>query len=143
MNNFSNGIYIFFIPGKLPGLNEYTRANRTHRQKGAKLKDETDQYVAYCVMNKLRGLQIKNPVHIKYTWVEENQKRDLDNIAFAKKFIQDALVKLGVLENDGWKNITGFEDHFEVNKKEPGVLVEIVEVDNDQRAQEDPQQEIL
>lgn len=30
-----------------------------------------------------------------------------------------------------------------LNKKEPGVLVTIVEVDNDQRAQKDPQQEIL
>lgn len=129
MSSFSNGIYTFFIPGKLPGLNEYTRANRTHRQKGAKLKDETDQYVAYCVMNKLRGLEIKNPVHIKYTWIEENQKRDLDNIAFAKKFIQDALVKLGVLENDGWRCVIGFSDEFKVDKYNPGVEVTIKEVD--------------
>ena len=34
-----------------------------------------------------------------------------------------------VLENDGWKNIVGFEDCFKVDKKEPGVLVEMVEFD--------------
>ncbi len=129
MNNFTEGFYSFFIPGKLPSLNEYTRVNRTHRQMGAKFKAETDQYVACCAMNKLKGIRIKNPVHIKYTWIEQNRTRDLDNIAFAKKFIQDALVTIGVLENDGWKNIVGFQDCFTINKEKPGVLVELFEVE--------------
>lgn len=34
-----------------------------------------------------------------------------------------------VLENDGWKNIVGFEDCFKVDKDQPGVLVEMVEFD--------------
>ena len=129
MTSFNEGIYSFFIPGRLPGLNELVDKNRTHAQVGAKFKKDTDYYIYLCIKSKLKSLRIEKPVFIRYTWIEENRKRDKDNVASAKKYIQDALVQAGVLENDGWKNITGFEDHFEVNKTKPGVLVEIVEVE--------------
>ncbi|MBC3901397.1 RusA family crossover junction endodeoxyribonuclease [Acetobacterium malicum] len=138
MNSFSDGVYSFFIPGKLPGLNEYTNANRSNPHIGAKLKKDTENLIMMIIQSRMMGAAINEPVFIKYTWIEQNQRRDLDNISFAKKFIQDSLVKVGVLKNDGWKNITGFEDHFEVNKKEPGVLVEIVEVEDDQRIAKNP-----
>lgn len=77
----------------------------------------------------LKNLKIEKSVYIRYTWVEENKKRDKDNIASAKKYVQDALVQAGVLKNDGWNNIVGFEDRFEIDKEKPGVLVEIVEVE--------------
>ena len=51
-----------------------------------------------------------------------------DNIAFAKKFIQDALVKSRVLKNDGWNDIDGFSDDFRVDKKRPRVEVRIEEI---------------
>ena len=41
--------------------------------------------------------------------------RDRDNIAFAKKFINDALVACGVLPNDGWRNIHTMFDMFDVD----------------------------
>lgn len=143
MSSFSNGIYTFFIPGKLPGLNELIAENRKHPQAGAKLKKDTDYFIGICIKNKLKSLKIEKPVLMRYTWIEPDRRRDRDNIASAKKFVQDSLVQVGVLKNDGWNDIVGFEDHFEVNKKEPGVLVEIVEVDDDQRTTKDPQQEIL
>ena len=40
-----------------------------------------------------------------------------------------ALVKARYLSNDGWKNIRGFEDHFEVDAKNPRVVVEILGAD--------------
>lgn len=52
----------------------------------------------------------------------------MDNIAFAKKFILDALVKKGVLKDDGWKWVKGFTDEFFVDKKNPRVEVEMEEV---------------
>lgn len=128
MNSFSDGIYSFFIPGKLPGLNELINENRKNRQVGAKHKKETDYYIFISIKSMLGNLKIENPVYIKYTWIEENRKRDKDNIASAKKYVQDALVQAGVLKNDGWNNIVGFEDRFEIDKGKPGVLVEIVEV---------------
>ena len=60
---------------------------------------------------------------IHYTWVEPNRRRDKDNIAFAKKFVQDSLVRMGVLENDGWKQIEYFTDSFAVDPENPRVEV--------------------
>ena len=63
-------------------------------------------------------------------WYEPNKRRDLDNISsFGRKVIQDALVNLGVLENDGWQNIRGFNDEFRVSKDEPRIEVHIFEVE--------------
>ena len=45
----------------------------------------------------------KYPIALKITWYEKNKRRDVDNITFATKFIQDALVKCGVIENDSQK----------------------------------------
>lgn len=40
----------------------------------------------------------------------------------------DALVQAGILENDGWKQIKGMADYFEVDKKYPRIEVRIEEV---------------
>ena len=63
-----------------------------------------------------------------YVWVEPNRNRDKDNVAFAKKFVQDGLVKAGVLVNDGWAQVEGFTDNFVVDKHHPRVEIELVEV---------------
>jgi len=38
-------------------------------------------------------------------------------------------VLVGILDNDGWKNIKGFTDDFAVDKGSPRIEVVIVEVD--------------
>ena len=65
-------------------------------------------------------------VYLRFNWIEPNKRRDKDNIASAKKFIIDALVKSGILENDGWKNVIGFSDRFSVDKNNPRIEVEIL-----------------
>ncbi|KNZ42998.1 endodeoxyribonuclease RusA [Acetobacterium bakii] len=117
------------FPESCPVLNELINENRKNKQVGAKFKKETDYYIFICIKSMLKNLKIEKSVYIRYTWVEENKKRDKDNIASAKKYVQDALVQAGVLKNDGWNNIVGFEDRFEIDKEKPGVLVEIVEVE--------------
>ena len=113
------------IPIRLPGLNEYTAQNRRNKFAGAKMKADIErQLVAYITAQKPKR---HTRVRIIFRWREENKKRDLDNVAFAKKFILDALVASGVLPNDGWANVVGFEDHFEVSKQ-PGVRVELEEL---------------
>lgn len=67
-------------------------------------------------------------MRILFRWYEPNKKRDLDNICSAKKFIQDALVKMGVLQGDGWRHIIGFSDEFYIDKDNPRIEVEIKEV---------------
>lgn len=112
------------IPGKLPGLNDYITAERASRFKAAKMKSETQTYISWCIRKCLRGVTFKRPVVMAYHWIEKDRKRDKDNIAFAKKFIQDALVQCGVIHNDGWAEIEGFSDEFSVDKN--NVRVEVL-----------------
>lgn len=121
--------YTFTIAGKLSNLNDYTKACRTNRFLGAKMKDENEKIVLFYIAEQLKDVRIEKKVFISYIWYEANMKRDLDNIAFAKKFIQDALVQSEVLKNDGWKNIAGFKDNFYIDKENPRIVVEIEEME--------------
>ena len=115
------------IPGVLPNLNDYIAAERRHRQQGAKLKRQAEQVVMLAAQ-KLRRVKFTGPVVMRYTWYEPNRRRDKDNVSsFGRKVIQDALVKAGILPNDGWANIDGFSDEFAVDPKNPRVEVEIYE----------------
>jgi len=116
--------YGFTIPGRLPGLNELISAERTHRQKGAKLKKDAERLVRIVIRQKLRKVRPAPPVVLHYRFFEPTRRRDLDNIAgFAHKVVQDSLVKEGVLKNDGWDYVKGFTDEFDVDRKEPRIEV--------------------
>lgn len=67
-------------------------------------------------------------VFIVFVWYEPNKNRDPDNIAFAKKFILDALVRKRILKGDSQKYIQGFHDVIQVDKDDPRVEVIIREV---------------
>ncbi len=122
--------YLLIIPGKLPNLNDYISAERCNKYKGAKLKALSENIVLRCIRQQLKGVHITKPVSMAYIWYEPNRRRDLDNISsFGRKVIQDALVNSGVLENDGWQNIRGFNDEFRVSKDEPRIEVYIFEVE--------------
>lgn len=115
------------IPFALPGLNEYVNAERTHRQLGGQFKRRHQAAVAAALRGQLRR-PLREPVYCRYLWVERDRRRDKDNISgFGRKVIQDALVQLGALKNDGWGNIAGFSDRFAVDKGRPRVEIEIEE----------------
>ena len=107
----------FKIPFRLPGLNEFIKACKGNKNHAAAIKRCTERDIALCV----RG-QVTEPVHVTFVWLEPNRKRDKDNVAFAKKFILDALQKKGVLQGDGNRWITGFTDEFVYGQGE-GVIV--------------------
>lgn len=122
--------YHITIPGRLPGMNEYTAAQRTHRQKGARMKKDAQGIVSIFIRQS-HTPGILEPVRLHFRFFEPNRKRDLDNISgFAHKVIQDALVSCGVLSGDGWKYIVGYSDTFSVDKQHPRIEVEIEEVSN-------------
>lgn len=126
--------YKFTIPVTLDGLNDYTDACRTSSAVGARMKKENEKYVRISLIRyKLSGKRIAKPVFIQFRWIEKNRRRDKDNIAFAKKFILDALVKSRVLKNDGWNEIDGFSDEFFVDPKDPRVEVTLIERDEDEK----------
>lgn len=115
------------IPFTLPGLNEYIEAERAHRQKGAALKRKCQRDIAAVLRRQVKG-PLREPVWMRYTWIEKDRRRDKDNISsFGRKIIQDTLVSMNALRNDGWANIAGFSDEFRVDKKRPRVEIEILE----------------
>lgn len=112
------------IPGTLPNLNDYIKACRGNKYAAASMKNQAEHIIILCAK---RAKKFSAPVFIKILWVEPNKKRDKDNIAFAKKFIFDGLIKAGVLQGDGWQYIEGFSDTFRVDKKNPRIEIEIEE----------------
>ncbi len=120
-------IYKFEINKRLMGLNEYTKANRTNKYVGSQAKKDEQRYIEWCIIEQLGNLRIDKPVKGKFTWIEENKRRDLDNICFAKKFILDALVDMKVLKDDNRKIVTSFVDEFKYADKSK-VIVELEEI---------------
>lgn len=121
--------YKFTIEGRLDGLNKFINANRSNPYMGNKLKQDNEEIVIWAIRKQLKDLQIINPVILKYDFYEPNKRRDLDNISsMAHKVIQDALVKTGVLKNDGWNEIISYIDQFYLDKENPRIEVTIVEV---------------
>lgn len=121
------GAVKLIIPGILPNLNDYISAERQHRQKAAQMKKQTERIIMLCAKTQLRGVSFDGQVVMRYTWYEPNRRRDKDNVSsFGRKCIQDALVRAGMLKNDGWGEIETFSDCFFVDKKNPRVEVEII-----------------
>jgi len=117
------------IPGTLPGLNEYIGVCRGNKYSAAKMKNQAEHTVIVCT-KKSKIKKFNNPVFVKFLWIEPNRRRDKDNIAFAKKFIFDGLVKAGILQGDGWRYVADFKDTFAVDKLKPRIEIEITEVTN-------------
>lgn len=116
------------IPGRLPGLNEYVEAERRNRFRAAKLKRDAQDWVILCIKKHMRGVHITRPVYIRYYWHEPNRRRDKSNVSgYGRKVIEDALVEAGVLQDDGWDEIEGFEDRFFLDKANPRIILEVEE----------------
>lgn len=117
------------ILGRLDGLNDYTKACRTNKFAGNKMKQENEGHIIPFIRSQLKDERFER-VSIRFNWIEPNKRRDPDNVAFAKKFILDALVKEGVIKNDTLKYIEHFEDYFYVDPNRPRVEVWITEIED-------------
>jgi Holliday junction resolvase RusA-like endonuclease len=112
-------IQSFSIPGPLPGANEVM--GKGSRWGYRALKATWTRTILACIAQaKLKPMR---RVCIEYHWHEPNKRRDLDNITFAVKFVNDALVAAGVLKDDGWDEIGMISHTFAVDKTEPRLIV--------------------
>lgn len=118
-----SGSHICEIPFRLPSLNEYIAVCRQNRFAGAQFKKKWDKEIGLYVSRLQRP---ENVVRIHFTWYEPNHRRDVDNVAFAKKFILDAMVSRGILQDDSPRYVIGFTDEFRYGDEK--VTVEIEEV---------------
>ena len=114
-----------WIPRRAPNLNDLFRAKATpYGKRGANGYAALKRDWAETVM--LYTLKRRTPIGrclVHFEIIEPDQRRDPDNIAAgAAKLILDGLVKVGVLEGDGWAHIAGLSFSWRVGKP-AGVLV--------------------
>lgn len=113
----------FFVPGRLPGANDIMSR---HRMVYARLKVQWGTTIA----GSIRAASLK-PVgycRIEFVWHEANNRRDDDNVTFAKKFILDALRATKIIKDDRRKFIHSVTDRVIVDPARPGVEVTIISV---------------
>lgn len=110
---------------KLPSLNEYIYVCRSNKYLAAKYKADIESDIAIFIR---RMPRYEKPIRINFFWVEKTKRRDYDNIAFAKKFILDAMVKMGKLKDDNRRFVTSFTDSFSYGN-ENKVILEIEEME--------------
>lgn len=126
MASSNKSIQKFIIYGRLPGLNEYTSSNRSNPYAGANMKKKAERTVIKALSDS--GITpAVTPVLISYNWYEKDNKRDADNVSFAQKFIQDALVEEGILPDDSRKYVVGSNHRVYTDKINPRIEVTIIE----------------
>lgn len=120
----------FIIKQKLPSLNDYIMACRSNKYAGAEFKKDIEEVIGWAIRAALASGTLHKPtrpVMIRFEWHEKTKRRDADNIASAKKYILDALVKKGVLIDDSRKYVKGFYDTI-IDDKSDFVKVELIEM---------------
>lgn len=105
--------WVVNVPLKFPSLNEYINACRNNKYTGAQMKRSCEQQTAI-FLRKVPA--IPGAVEINFHWIEKDRRRDLDNIAFAKKFILDAMVGVGILPDDSQRYVKALSDSFEIGQ---------------------------
>ena len=121
----------FWIPGKLPSLNELldergrmvrTKAANVRVVRGGSMKKTCEQKVF--LRARMAEFWAPTAGFWSYLFVESTRKRDPSNIsAGAIKIIEDALVQGQLAPGDGWSGVLGIATHFLHDKNNEGVLV--------------------
>lgn len=121
----------FWIPGTLPGWNDLlTMKSRTNKNTGwnqynARKKSCQDKIA---LLARSAGLpRFPGGVHVWYDFREPTRRRDPSNFAGgAIKLIEDALVREGILQGDGWEHMKSIQLVWTHSKENPGIRVTIL-----------------
>ncbi len=105
------------IPIRLPGMNEIIAAAKSHHMAYAVMKRKNTDDIVWLI----KRLPRYDTVDITIAWYEPNMRRDIDNISAGQKFMLDALVKAGVIEDDSQKYVKSIKHQFYVDKDNPRI----------------------
>ena len=118
------------VPFRLPGLNDIISQMSGHltmRGRRVYRYTQTKRNMTRTLVGLIRAQGIRpvtGPVWVECEWTEAGKRRDPDNIAAGgTKLILDALKAAGIIANDGWRHIVGFEHRFALGR--PGVTVRL------------------
>lgn len=84
---------------------------RGNKYQSNKLKNDIEQELQWYIL-KSKINAVRPEIYMTFIWIDENKRRDKDNVCFAKKFILDSLQKSKIIPNDNNKYIKGFRDLF-------------------------------
>lgn len=128
----------FTIKAKLPGLNDYILDCRRNPHTGAQTKRIAQELCMWCAKQQCK-VKFKQPVRIHYVFFEPDRRRDKSNVAaFAVKVIEDALVRLQIIRDDGWKYIENYTQSFKIDKEHPHIEVYITDEWQEEDGNESP-----
>lgn len=116
------------IAGTFPTLNEFISAlNSRNRNVGNGFKKRLEREIQKQLAGQLER-PLKPKVSFYFVFYEPNKRRDKDNVfSLFIKVWQDALVKAGYLDNDGWRQINNYQIDFKEEKAFPRIEIFISE----------------
>jgi Holliday junction resolvase RusA-like endonuclease len=105
-------------------------ASKRNKYDYVKLKDGAINTVAWAVKESFKRTVVffPTPADFVITWYCPNKRKDKDNITAGQKYIFDGLQEIGLMKNDGWKEIGSVTHRFEIDKSNPRIEIEIREV---------------
>lgn len=116
---------------RLTSLNEYINAERGNRFHAAGIKKKMQKDLTVFIRNAIQNGRLHRhdkPCALWFYWTVPNKRRDLDNIAFATKFVQDALVVNGVFPDDNLEHIVELHHSVRIFPKTFECRLEIREI---------------
>jgi crossover junction endodeoxyribonuclease RusA len=113
------------IRGTPPSLNQWSRM---HWAKSARIKKQWENDILYVFLScKAKGNFPLQKAQVKVTYYfTTNRRRDADNLNL--KFLLDGIVKAGIIKDDSTNVIGQPETAWAVDKANPRVEIEIMEV---------------
>jgi len=91
---------------KLPGTNQVISDTKAHRWSYDKMKKKvTTMIIRELIQQKCVPTKPYDKIKVSYQFFEGKDCRDPDNILFGMKFVHDALVVVGIVEDDTLWNI--------------------------------------
>jgi Holliday junction resolvase RusA-like endonuclease len=112
-----------------PSLNNLLAEFGKNPRAGGRMKKTYQDIACIHARRDLKGYKAQCPIKLLYVLVEPSRghKRDISNVlSFAMKVIEDALQKIGVIENDDPAHVTGIDYRFEYGTQ-PRIEVTIIE----------------
>lgn len=117
------------IEARLPSLNEYTKACRSHWSKGAEFKKSVESLIGWSIKRAITKGELKavdKPCEVYIYWHEATRRRDCDNIHSSVKFILDALQHFNIIKDDSRKYVKQIH-HKVIDDTMDYVVVRLIE----------------
>ena len=117
----------------IKGLNELLggrvyihRAKKYHNP----VKSDNDKVCLMAIRKQLGNLRIDNPIKCIFYVFAQDKRHDRGNLYTAcEKSFLDALQTAHIIRNDGFDDVLDSEFHTYVDRENPRVVVEIIEVE--------------